>query len=428
MRMRPRLVISCCIALLFAMLSGSVFAQAYKKEYVDATKEIADGNYAEAVSKLQRVVDKNPKSQARMKMYGMLFKEYLPHYYLGQAYLGMDDCESAMTSWQAAIDAGVIQANDDFSQMYSQMQSDMKTCRTAGIDINSLAAQTTSEIDNLDTAIGSYLRLRDYAVLERDWSTSWEPLFAEADRTAKSLRQQVATATQQVDPVALERISTEARDMASRLNSTERDALAQADSRRRSQEAEQMAAIQAARSELQNVIRQANAAEKPSGGNSQMSSLLADLNEQVTIGRNLGSTASEANIREQIQNINNILRRYSASVQDWRAQQQSLARLAQRTPPPELKRIAEAYFTGDYETAVGLVRPENFSEDRARIQALLFRAAANHKLYVRGGEKSREVLRQIQVDIQAIKRMNSNFSPYIAAFSPSFLSLFRQTG
>jgi hypothetical protein len=113
------------------------------------------------------------------------------------------------------------------------------------------------------------------------------------------------------------------------------------------------------------------------------------------------------------------------SVQDWQAQQQSIA---DRTPPPDLKRIAEAYFAGDYETVTELADPESFSKDRTRIQALLFRAAANHKLYVRSGEKQSATLRQVQSDIRSIKQMNSRFSPYIAAFSPRFLVLFKQTG
>lgn len=409
-------------------MSDAVFGQ-YKRDYKSATDAIEDGDYTEAIQKLKGVIAENPKSQDRLKIYGMLYLPYLPHYYLGQAYFGLDDCQSAITAWQEAINAGVIQEmgqeDDNFRQKYAQMQSDMKTCRTQGIDINSLAAQAVSEIDKLDSAINSYLRLRNQDVLAREWGARWEPLLNQATQTAENLRQRVVSATRDVDPDAMDAISAEAKELAGTLSSSERDALAQVETMRKADAERQLVELQTARSELDDIIRQANAAEKPADGSSEMNKLLSDLNRQVAVGQNLGSTAPVANIREQTQVINNVLRRYRASIQDWSAQQQSIAR---RKPPAELKRIAEAYFAGEYETAVGLVKDEDFSEDRARIQALLFRAAANHKLYVRGGEKSREVLRQIQIDIRAIKRMNRNFSPYLAAFSPSFLNLFRQTG
>jgi tetratricopeptide (TPR) repeat protein len=423
--MRRRLIHILILALCALLVSGAVSAQQYKRDYKTATDAIEEGKYAEAIEKLKSVISENPNSVDRLKIYGMLYLPYLPHYYLGQAYLGVDDCESALGAWQAAINAGVINSNEDFSQLYSQMQSDMKTCKTAGIDISSLAAETNAEITNqLDAAIGSYQRLQGYGVLARDWSSRYEPLLEQAKQTATRLRQQVTTATQAADPDALARISAEAKDMANRLNSGERDALAQVETLRKAENERQLAAMEAARNELDAIIREAGATEKPSGGSAQMNTLLTELNRQVGLGQNLGSTAPEANIRQKTQEISNVLRRYRTAVQDWQAQQQSMA---MRTPPNDLKRIAEAFFSGDYETTVGMVRPEDFSEDRARIQALLFRAAANHKLYVRGGEQSREILRQIQVDIQAIKRMNSNFSPYIAAFSPKFLTLFRQT-
>ena len=99
-----------------------------------------------------------------------------------------------------------------------------------------------------------------------------------------------------------------------------------------------------------------------------------------------------------------------------------------RIPPTALKQAAEAYFAGNYESAVSLSNPDAFNEDRAKVQALLFRAAANYKLFVLSGEKNTQARQRTVDDIRAIKRLNKDFSPYIAAFSPGFLELFRQTG
>ena len=99
-----------------------------------------------------------------------------------------------------------------------------------------------------------------------------------------------------------------------------------------------------------------------------------------------------------------------------------------RIPPNALKQAAEAYFAGNYQSTVDLSNPDSLNEDRAKVQALLFRAAASHKLYVLSGETNTRARQRSEDDIRAIKRLNKNFSPYIAAFSPGFLELFRQTG
>jgi hypothetical protein len=417
---KSRLTIVMCGILMSLLFSMPAFAE-YKRDYTVGKKSFEDAEYADAIKKLKSAIADNPNPAARVKLYGMRFDSYLPHFYLGQAYFKTNDCPSALESWEQAIAGGVIQKKDEFSRM----QADMQTCQSQTIDVSSIAAQAGGEIDTLDAAINSYAQLQNESLLAREWSSRWEPRLNQARQVATTLRQRLDIAVQDVNPDAIESINSEARRASSTLSGSERDALAQVQVIQ-SQNAEgERVALETARRSLQDAIRQANATEKPQGGSSQMNTLLTDLNRQVGVGESLGSTASELNINEQTQIIKNVLRRYNLSVQNWQAQQQSIAR---RTPPEGLKKIAEAYFAGDYEATASLADPEGFKEDRARIQALLFRAAANHKLYVRSGEDESETLRQVKNDIRAIKRMNSGFSPYIAAFSPSFISLFRQTG
>ncbi len=414
---RLAMVVFCVVLSLF--FSAAANAE-FKRNYTIGKKSFEDGQYQDAIKKLKAAIADNPSSAARVKLYGMRFDSYLPHYYLGLSYFKLDDCPSAIAAWKQAIKAGVIQKKDEFSQL----QADMKTCESQSIDISSIAAQASGAMDGLDAAINKYARLQSQSLLAREWSSRWQPRLNQAKQSEQTLKQRLQTAIQDIDPDAIKSITIEAKRTASALSGSERDALAQVQAIQAQNARTELKAREDARRSLAEAIRLATAAKKPEHGSSKMSSLLVDLNRQVSAGENLGSTASELNIREQTQIINNVLRRYRLSVQDWQAQQQSIAK---RTPPPKLKKVAEAYFAGDYETVVKLADPKGFGEDRARIQALLFRAAANHKLYVRQGEKKPETLRQVQSDIRAIKRMNSSFSPYIAAFSPSFLSLFRQT-
>ena len=74
-----------------------------------------------------------------------------------------------------------------------------------------------------------------------------------------------------------------------------------------------------------------------------------------------------------------------------------------------------------------LTKPFEFIELLARIQALLFRAAASYRLYMLSGETATQKLQQAQNDIREIKNLSRGFSPYIPAFSPKFLNLFRRS-
>ncbi|MGA9575460.1 MAG: hypothetical protein WBS20_16080 [Lysobacterales bacterium] len=396
----------------------------FKRNYTLAKKAFEDGDYKDAIDKFQDAIKDNPESAERVKIYGMRYDSYIPQYFLGEAYFRMNDCTSAMAAWNQALQQGVIQNLEE----YGSMQKNMATCKVdvvEAVDVSKIAQQAKTQIEALQTVNRSYAKLQNESALKQEWASKWQPELSRSEQLAQSLQQRLQKATTDADPDAIDAIIKEATNAASALTGTEKLAQAQVKAiQSQSAEADRVAR-ENARRELQDTTRLAKAAETYDGANDQMKKLLAELQRQISAGERLGETASPANINEQTQVIDNVLRRYKTAVQDWQAQKQSIA---DRTPPPELKGIAEAYFAGDYESAVKLASPESFSKERAKIQALLFRAAANYTLYVRSGEQQQATLNQVQNDIRAIKKMNSGFSPYIAAFSPRFLALFKQTG
>ena len=146
--------------------------------------------------------------------------------------------------------------------------------------------------------------------------------------------------------------------------------------------------------------------------------------ELADSGERLASNTPANDQLKYVQDINKALRSYQVSVQDWRRAEENIAR---RTPPAELKQVVTEYLAGNYEKTIQLVDPQNFSDERARIQALLFRAAASYRLYMLSGETATQKLQQAQNDIREIKSLSQGFSPYIPAFSPKFLDLFRRS-
>lgn len=418
LRSRPITLMAC----VFLALSFASAAQAeFKRNYTLGKKAFEDGDYKEAISKLQDAIQDNPESAERVKIYGMRYDSYIPHYFLGEAYFRMNDCTSAMAAWNKALQLGVIQSLDE----YASMQKNMASCKVTTVDVSKIAQEATTEINALQDSNRSFAKLQNENALRQEWASKWQPELTRNEQLVQTLQQRLEKATADANPDAIEAIINEAKSAASAIIGTEKLAQAQVKAiQAQGAEAERVAR-ENARRDLQNSTRLARAAETYPDANGQMQNLLAELQRQISVGEGLGDTASSANLKEQTQVIDNVLRRYKLAVQDWQAQKQSIA---DRTPPPDLKRIAEAYFAGDYETAVKLASPDTFSKDRAKIQALLFRAAANYNLYVRSGEQQQAKLNQVQSDIRAIKKMNSGFSPYIAAFSPRFLALFKQTG
>ena len=412
------------IAMLAIVLMTSFVSTAqaeFKRNYTQAKKSFEDGNFDEAIRKFSDAISDNPESAARVKLYGMRYDSYIPHYFLGEAYFKLNDCTAALAAWDKALEAGVIQKQKEFAAM----QTSMASCKTEVIDVSGIAAEASSSIDLLDNAIGQFAGLQSESLLRSEWSSKWQPEMNQSKQLAQTLRQRLDLAVAESDADAIKAITNEAGQGVNALSGSERLARAQIQSMQsQNAEAEKVARTSASQN-LQNSISRAKDAESYDGGSTQMASLMKDLERQIQVGESLGATASVANIREQTQIIGNVLRRYDLSVQDWQAQQQSIA---ERIPPADLKRIAEAYFSGDYQTVSQSADPDKFDKDRARIQALLFRAAANHKLYVRTGEKEDATLRKVESDIRAIKQLDRKFSPYIAAFSPRFLALFRQTG
>ena len=98
MRSPKPIIFAGFIALL--LLFSTAADAAYKRDYASAKKSFEDGDYRDAIQKLNLVIAENPESVAMLKLYGMVRVPYLPHYYLGQAYFKLNDCSSAIRAWK----------------------------------------------------------------------------------------------------------------------------------------------------------------------------------------------------------------------------------------------------------------------------------------------------------------------------------------
>ena len=413
---------SCVFAL---SLSVNVLA-AYGTDFLDAIDAFESGDYEKAVDKLEKAIKDKNKAGLDQRFYGMVYGNYIPYYYLGQSRFKMGDCQGAMDAWNESISQGVINKLPEFASM----QEGMTACQGQVVDVTKLAGEAKQVIERTKSLTGQLDKLSsDFRALgsdqlyQREWVDRWQPTISAAQQTISDLEGRLAAAVQAKDDTAIESIQSESASLSDTLVGNMTQATNQIAAIRQQQVAQELESRNKARRELTQAVASARAEEAVKADN-KVATLYSSLMELADRGEKLSADAPAENQLQMAQDINSTQRRFRVAVQDWTRAQENIAR---RTPPDGLKLIVTEYLAGNYENVIQQANPKSFKDERAKIQALLFRAASNYRLYVLSGESSNQNLLQAESDIREIKSMERNFSPYIPAFSPKFLDLFRRT-
>lgn len=424
------------ITLLFGLVFA-VFAHAdFKRDYGSGVRDYTKGDYGDAIESLQEAIDQESKAQEKVRIYGMRYEPYMPYFFLGQAKFKNGDCTGALAAWKESLAQSVIQNQEQFSEL----QANMATCDSLKVDVTQIAQSAQDAIGRLQHRIDLFAKLETEQLLSSEWTSRWQPELNRARASVQTLSTSLQTAIDQTDEAGIKAVQAEALAADGAINDAQGLAVARVSTIKQSQAQDASRQLNESRDVLVQAISAGKSMEIKQGS-VQMGTLQQQLQTLLAQGESTidSGSANPKQFRELAQNISNVSRRYSLAEQDWQAEQRQ-AQLAEenaaaakaaaqrRIPPNTLKQAAEAYFAGNYESAVSLSNPDSLREDRAKVQALLFRAAASHKLYVLSGENNTQAKQRSEDDIRAIKRLNRNFSPYIAAFSPGFLELFRQTG
>ena len=409
-------------------LSASISVQAaYGTDFLDAIDAYESGDYQKAIDKLQKAIKDKQKSGLDQRFYGMVYGNYIPYFYLGQSRFKLGDCEGAMDAWNQSLNQGIITKLPE----YPAMQEGMTACQGAVVDVTKLAREATQVIENTKSLVGRLENLSsDFRALgsaqlyKREWTDRWQPTVNTAQQSIADLESRLAAAVTAKDDVAIESVENESASLGDSMVGNMTQATNQIAALRQQLASQELDSRNKARRELTQAIASARAQESVKA-NDQVAKLYTSLMELAGRGERLSTDAPASNQSQTAQDINSAQRRYQVAVQDWKRGQETIAR---RKPPEELKKLVADYLAGNYDAAIQKANPKSFSDERARIQALLFRAASSYRLYVLSGEKATQSLRQAESDIREIKSLKKSFSPYIPAFSPKFLELFRRTG
>jgi len=71
----------------------------FKEDYAHGVRYYEDGDYVAAQKSLQEALAAHAEPSARMRLYGTIFKPYLPQHYLGLIALKKGDCAAMRAQW-----------------------------------------------------------------------------------------------------------------------------------------------------------------------------------------------------------------------------------------------------------------------------------------------------------------------------------------
>ena len=94
--------------------------------------------------------------------------------------------------------------------------------------------------------------------------------------------------------------------------------------------------------------------------------------------------------------------------------------VGQRVPQPLIDAV-KAWLAGRYDE-VSRINPDAYAEPRARVQALVLRAAARYTLAELDG--NRDALEAVRTDLRALRQIDARFQPDATLFSPRFRSFY----
>jgi tetratricopeptide (TPR) repeat protein len=352
---------------LFVLLAAAQAGADYKDSYRKGIEALDRKRWDDVARYMREAIGENPTEGERIKLYGLRFETYLPHFYLGAAYLNLGNCEAATKSFETSRSQGAIRNHPKWPELLDGLKSCEGSAPSPKASSPAPTAAPPTPRPGPDPAqVAQAVQAAEGAV-------------ASAEESGRAVAQLSA------DPRLSPLWSREAD-----LGRTETDG---------------RETLAAARAKLDTGRRTSDLA------------LLADAREQAT------------RARERLERVRSAAEKKRESPQPAPTVAPPFATpkpaASEGVTPADLMAGAQAYFAGRYDDAVRLLEPALGLKGRAGVQARLLRAAGRYALFRAGGEKDAVLRRQAADDVAASKQADPSLVPDSAAFSPQFLDFFR---
>lgn len=435
---------------LLLMLLGSPALADYKRSYQDGLNAVEKREWARARTAMQAAIAEEPKPAARLRLYGMRYVPYVPHYYLGLAAFQAGDCGAALAAFAEPSHRQLVLTLDlGAEQQRMEQQCQARLAQRAPAESASPTPVASPPVASTPTAPAPAPPApRPTPVAPPPTppaAPSWPPAaLADVKQRLARTEQSLSRLTSGAAAAELAALDGRARlqsqlderakavaQMRSRLSQSEgaRDANAIAGLARElaaieaglAQDQRQLDALRSAqRSAADLALAQAALAQSLDQAQQTLSTWPGDSAERRALAQAIGS-AEQARGGRELRSIGPArvkLDQALASARRALAAQQ-LAERSRTLLRPQLER----FLKGDYlAVSKWMLETETEGADLARTHALWLRAAARYQLFVLSGEQALELRTGAENDLRAAARLSARFQPPARIYSPRFLA------
>lgn len=113
--MMPRRLAPALALLLVALPVRADFKDTYRK----ALEAVDRKRWADVAALMREAIAQNPKEGAAVKLYGMRFETYLPHFHLGYALSQLGQCDEAVRELEASESQGAVRSTPSYNLLMS---------------------------------------------------------------------------------------------------------------------------------------------------------------------------------------------------------------------------------------------------------------------------------------------------------------------
>ena len=363
----------------FVWAAGATHAWSdYKESYKKGMDAVDRGNWADVARYMRQAQAEQSREGEKLKLYGMRFESYLPSYYLGVALANGGDCEGALKAFAASESQGAVQKSDQAKLLVKHKT----TCAAKVGQVRPPEPRPSEKPAGPDPAAALAQRTAEASVGSAE----------EEARQVASLSSDPALAGRWGQDAGLAAVQKQAADLLAA-------AQAKLDAGRRKSDLTQ---LNEANDLASRAARQFGLVKQTAEQRREEARRAAnDVRPPETLRTTPSSTGPGPTVAP-------------------------IAPPQPTGPPAGLVNAARAYFDGRYREAAAQLAGASYT-GKSGAQAMLFRAASRHALFVLGGEKNGTLETEARSDVQACRRLYPGFAPDPRFFSPRFTAFFKST-
>jgi hypothetical protein len=446
------------VALGLLLLASIAFADV-KKDYQDGVAAANKGNWAEVKRLMRAALAADPAPKARMRVAGVEFIPYVPHYYLGLANAKLGDCDAAISAFKTPASQAVVSG---LSAIAAEQGKQLANCEQT-----LLAANDTKPVEPVNPPVSTAAITPPVTppVSTAALTTPKEPVKPPVTPAVAALAPaRLAPATAALAKLDKQIVAIEGALRAAPMAGTgDARGLNTVLAKLRQQRQQIGDQLERARSTgdgalLTGVVNQAGAlqtslttlderVQAASKGlalqledrlreqaKTRSTAAVAKLDQSLLSAKNAGVEASAAATgvaaaKQALQqavagNDRAVIERALTAAANAGTQLDKAIAAAPKLAPDALRSLVTLYLAADYAKVAVWDQLAMLPDERSRAQALLVRAAARLHLYVRGGEQNGNLNASVDSDLRDAKRLDRALKPNAQAFSPKLVARF----